>query len=817
MIKKILILFIGILVVITPMTTAQSVDPSKVDVGALDDNQIMKIISEMEKRGLSENEAINMARLRGMSNSQISLLQKRIKEVKQSGGTSNYKQENSLSGGNAAAVSELTQKSVLDSTMIDEKIFGFSFFNNTNLSFEPSVNIAVSESYVIGAGDEIDIEVWGASQQSYQLVVNTNGDINIPLIGPVYLGGLTLKAAEGKIKNKLSTIYSDLSNANPRTFASVSIGQIKAIRINVLGEVFAPGTYTVPGTASLFNVLYLSGGPNQQGSFRDIRLIRNGKIVANLDVYDFIVNGNSLVNAPLMDNDVVLIPPYLNRIRVDGEFKRTGIFETKEGETVKDVVSYAGGFTENAYRSAVKLYRNNGKERTFKEVASADMSDVYMASGDRLSVGKILNRYNNIVSITGAVFNPGDFEYEEGLTLKQLISKADGLIENAFLNRGLITRLKKDYTPENISFDVHKVLNGETNITLKSNDKVSIKSIDNIREDRTVAIWGEVQNMGVYPYAENLTIADLVFMAGGFKETASESTIEVRRKLSYENADKSTDKSSELFYFKVTRDLELNEEANSFVLEPYDAIAVRFMPGAISSGSVTIAGEIMYGGIYNLTSDKERISDIIKRAGGLSDNAYPEGASLTRKITLSEQDKAKREELMEMDSTIRFSELNFETVSVHLDKIIGNPGSKDDIYMRNGDFLTIPSVLQTVKVSGEVLNPSSTVYEKSYNVKQYINLSGGFSLNAKKGKTYVLEANGASHATKGFLFFRKYPKVTPGAEIIVPQRPERQGMSPQAWIAIGSGIASISLTVVTVLNNLPEKSSSSNTTNSTEN
>ena len=299
----------------------------------------------------------------------------------------------------------------------------------------------------------------------------------------------------------------------------------------MLGEVFAPGTYTVPGTATLFNVLYLSGGPNKQGSFRDIRLIRNGEIIANLDVYDFIVNGNSLVNAPLMDNDVVLIPPYLNRIRVDGEFKRTGIFETKEGETVKDVLSYAGGFTENAYRSAVKLYRNNGKERTFKEVVSKDMSDVYMASGDRLSVGKILNRYNNIVSITGAVFNPGDFEYEVGLTLKQLISKADGLIENAFLNRGLITRLKEDYTPENISFDVRKVLNGETNIALKPNDKVSIKAIDNIREDRTVAIWGEVQKMGVYPYAENLTIADLVFMAGGFKETASESTIERKTKI----------------------------------------------------------------------------------------------------------------------------------------------------------------------------------------------------------------------------------------------------------------------------------------------
>ncbi len=802
MINKILLLFIGILVIITPIVRAQNADASKVDVSTLSDDQVMKIISEMEKRGLSENEAINMARLKGMSNSQISLLQKKIREVKQSGGLSNYQQENSLDGENAASVSVLSEKSVLDSTMIDEKIFGFTFFNNTNLSFEPSVNIPVSDEYVIGAGDEINIDIWGNSQQSYQLVVNTNGDINIPLVGPVNLSGLTLKSAERKIKNKLSSIYSDLSSANPRTFASISLGQIKAIRVNVLGEVFAPGTYTISGTATLFNVLYLSGGPNKQGSFRDVRLIRNGKVVSNLDVYDYIINGNSLVNVPLMDNDVIMIPPYLNRVRVEGEFKRTGIFESKTDETVEDMVRYAGGFTENAYRSSVKLYRNNGKGRTFKELTPEMMSDITLNSGDRLFVDEILNRYDNIVSINGAVFNPGDFEYTKGMTLGQLIEKADGLIENAFLNRGLITRLKDDYTAENISFDVSKIINGEGDILLKPNDEISIKAIDSIREKRTVAIWGEVQNNGVYEYAENLTIADLVFMAGGFKETASESTIEIRRKLSYEDADKSTDKNSELYYFRVTRDLKIDQATNSFLLKPYDVVAVRFMPGAISSGSVTILGGIMYGGIYNLTSDKERISDIIKRAGGLSDNAYPEGASLTRKIFLTEQEKAKREELMEMDSTIRFSELNFENVSIHLDKIIENPGSKEDIYMRQGDYLIIPSVLQTVKISGEILNPSSTVYEKSYNVKKYINLSGGFSLNAKKGKTYVLEANGASHATKGFMFFRKYPKVTPGSEIIVPKKPERQGMSPQAWIGIGSALASLSLTVITIINTL---------------
>ncbi|MCW3805797.1 SLBB domain-containing protein [Plebeiibacterium marinum] len=802
MIKKLLILVVGVLICTSYQGYSQDVDVKNVDVNALSDDQIMQIISEMESRGLSENEAINMARLKGMSNSQISLLQKRIQEVKLSGGLDNYQQENSSTGENATNVTELSKKALVDENMVEEKIFGFSFFNNTNLSFEPSVNIPVPDSYVLGTGDEVIIDIWGASQQSYQLEVNTNGQINIPLVGPIYVSGHTMQYAKGVITEKLSSIYSDLRSSTPRTFASIRTGQLKSIKVNVLGEVFAPGTYTLPGTSTLFNVLYLSGGPNKQGSFRDIRLIRNGKVISNLDVYDYLINGNSTINVPLMDNDVVMIPTYKKRVRVDGEFKRNGIFEAKDAETVQDLIIYAGGFTEEAYKSKLKLYRNTGKERAIKEVSVNNASDIELYNGDRLSVGKILNRYENIVSISGAVFSPGDFEYTEGLTLKGLVDKADGVIENAFLNRGLITRLKEDYTPENISFDVGKILSGNESIDLKRNDKVFIASIDNTRESRTVAIWGEVKDMGEFPYADNLTIEDLVLMAGGFKESASESTIEVRRRLSYDEADKNSTQSSELFYFRVSRDLKLDEQASQFVLKPYDAIAVRYMPGWESNGSVTVNGQIMYGGIYNLTSAKERVSDVIKRAGGLRENAYPIGATLIRKVYISDEEQAKRDELMEKDSTLTFSELDFENVSVNLERIIKNPGSKEDIYMRNGDVLRIPTSLQTVKISGEILNPSSTVYEKSFSVKKYINMSGGFSLNAKKGKTYVLMANGASHATKGFLFFRRYPKVTPGAEIVIPKRPERQGMTPQAWIGIGSALASMSLTFITIADRL---------------
>jgi protein involved in polysaccharide export with SLBB domain len=794
MTKKIILFLIALFVVSAVVVDAQNVDPSTVDVNDLSDDQIMQIITQMEKQGLSENEAINMARLKGMSNSQISLLQKRIKEVQQSGGVANYNQANSSTDLKEGEFSELSSKSVIDSSMVDDKIFGFSFFNNTNLTFEPSVNIPVSDSYVLGAGDEIIIDVWGTSQQSYQLEINTSGEISIPLVGPVYVAGKTLKASKELIKNKLATIYSDLASANPRTFASIHMGEIKAIKINVLGEVLAPGTYTLPGTASLFNVLYLSGGPNKQGSFRDIQLIRNGKRIASLDVYDYLINGNSQVNVPLMDNDVVMVPTFIHRVRVAGEFKRNGIFEAAETETAADMLKYAGGYTEKAYIDKIKLYRNNGRGKTFKEINESNLSQITLANGDSLYVGKVLDRFDNIVSIEGAVFSPGDFEYEQGLTMMGLIQKADGLLENAYLNRGLITRLKADYSLENISFSVAEVINGKKDIALQANDQILIRSIDDMQEEKTISIWGEVQRMGVYPYAENLTIEDMVLKAGGFNERASESTIEVRRRLDYDQSDKSSDVSSELFYFKVSRDLKLDEKASSFILKPYDAIAVRFMPGSQSSGSVTILGEIMYGGIYNLISDNDKISDIIKRAGGLKKNAYPEGATLVRRISLTDEEKAKRKELMEKDSTLIFSELDFATVSVDLDKIVAEPGCKDDIFMRGGDEIRIPSVLQTVKISGEVLNPSSTVFEHKFNVKQYIHASGGFSLNAKKRKTYVLRPNGASYATRGFIFFRNYPKVTPGSEIIVPTKPDRS-MPATAWVSLGSAVASLAVVI----------------------
>nr|WP_321453634.1 SLBB domain-containing protein [uncultured Carboxylicivirga sp.] len=796
------IVLIGIVLVLTSMITsvnAQNVDPKSVNVESLSDSQIKQIVDEISKRGLSESEAIGLARARGLSSEQISMLKRRLNEVQNQSIAGNKSNNRSLSNDQNDA-DLLSAKSSIDSTQVDNRIFGFSFFNNENLTFEPSLNIPVPDSYILGSGDELLIDIWGASQQSYQETIGSDGKINIPFVGPCYVGGMKLNDAKKQILDLLSTIYADLKSDNPRTFASIRTGQLKVIRVNVVGEVFNPGSYTLPGTASLFNVLYLSGGPNKTGSFRDVQLIRNGKIINHLDIYDFLINGNTMVNVPLMDNDIVMIPTYINRVRVGGEFKRIGIFEVVEDESVADLVKYAGGYTESAYNNKLRLYRSNGKEREFKSINQNNIEQIILQAGDSLFVGKILDRYSNMVTIDGAVFNPGNYEYTQGLTLNGLIEKADGVIENAFLSRGVITRTKQDFTKESLSFDVEKILKGVDNIPLKPNDEVLIAAIDSMREERTVAIWGEVQNMGMYQYAENITLGDLVFIAGGFKESASESTIEVMRRLPYAEADKSNGKTSDIYRFQVSRNLKLGDEGASFVLKPFDEVFIRFMPGFQKSGVVTVLGQVMYSGNYGLSSRTEKISDVVKRAGGLSANAYPLGAKLTRPKHLTEEEKAQRKEMMRKDTTLYFSDLEFETVSINLEKILTSPGSKDDIYMQNGDVLEIPSLLQTVQVSGEVLNPSSTVFVKGYKVRRYVQNSGGFAVSAKRGKTYVLYPNGSSSATKGFLFFRSYPKVSPGAEIVIPKKPERLGMPPQAWIAIASSLASIGLTIATIAN-----------------
>ncbi len=801
-----LLLFLFLL---SPVTFSQTPDPASVNVNDLSEEQITRIISEIEKRGMTESDAIAMARARGMSQTQIDLLKKRIAETKRKGLDTHTKvsgfgkAEEKVMPDNQSDLFDISLKAEVDSSKIDQRIFGFSLFNNDKLTFEPTVNIPVSQGYLLGAGDQLVIEVWGASQQTYEATIDRNGTIQIALVGPISVGGITLGEATALIRAKLSTLYSDLNSGNPRTFMAVRTAELKPIRVNVIGEAFVPGTYTLPGTATLFNVLYLAGGPSQNGTFRDIQLIRAGVVVAHLDVYDFLIKGNTGVNIPILDDDIVMIPTYIHRVRMNGNFKRQGIFEAKEGETVNDMIGFAGGFAEEANRGRIELYRQSGHEREFRDVNADNMSSITMANGDSLFVGKILNRFRNMVTIKGAVFMPGNYEYNDGLTLSALFAKSGGVIENAFLNRGFIERLKPDYTKEVISFNGHDVLNSSADVALKAGDVVFLNSIDDMQEKQFVGITGMVQNEGQYPYRENMKLGDLILLSGGLKEAASGTSIEVMRKLGYEDADKATNRTSELFHFSVSRQLDISDAGANFVLSPFDQVSVRKMPGYRESGQVTISGQVFYAGNYGLSSYTERVSQLVKRAGGITPNAYLPGARLVRKLNFSQEMIEMRKEMARKDSTLYLAAQDFEIISIDLAQILNKPGGKNDIFLEANDVLEIPGFLSTVKMSGQVLSPSSTVFVDGNSVKDYIYMSGGFANDARKGRIYVIYPNGASASTKGGLFYRRYPEVLPGSEIVVPRRPQRERMSTQAWIGIGSAMASIGLTIATIatLNN----------------
>lgn len=788
------------------ISSINAVDASKVNVEAFSDYQVLKIVQEMQKRGLSENEAAALAKARGLPQNQIDMLLQRMRDLKtqsadeinnmqmQMGGLEGDGSEFSFLGG-----SLYSEKEELDSSLIDTRIFGFQFFNNENLTFEPNINIPISPQYVLGAGDEIMIDVWGKSEKTYKITIERNGTIYIPSIGQVSLVGMTLEDARKKVLNKLSAIYQDLNSSSPQTFASINVGIVKAINVHVIGEVFVPGTYTLPGTSSAFNALYLSGGPNKTGSFRDIQVIRNSEVIDTLDVYEYLIHGKTGANIALRDDDILLVPAFINRIRVGGFFKREGLFETRDDESLKDLLEYTGGFTEDAYTSRIELYRNTDRQKQIKSVKLDDFESFTLINGDSIYAGEILERFENRVSISGAIFRPGNYELTESLTLSKLISQAEGIREDAFMQRGLVTRLNKDLTLKNIAFCVTDVINGKDDVKLQREDAVFIQSINDLREERFVNILGEVKMGGEYTYREDMTLSDLIFLAGGFKESASEASIEISRRLTYEEANSVGSKIAHVYQVSVTRDLSLTSEGANFELKPYDQVFIRRAPSFSEWGNVKVLGEVKFAGEYSLTSKNERVSDLIKRTGGISPDSYAEGAMLTRRVEVSNKVKRLRQELMKKDKTLKFSDLEFDVVGVNLDKIINNPGGKEDIFLRPGDEIFIPRGMQTVKVSGEVLNPLSVSYNKGMRMKRYIDQGGGFGVQAKKNRTYVLHPNGVASATKNYLFFKKYPKITAGSEIIVPKKPERDRLGAAGWVGISSTAVTTLLLIITTL------------------
>ena len=774
-------------------------NPSSVDVNNLSDAQIQKIMQEIQARGLTQDQAITMAKAQGASQTQIDQLMMRIQQQQMN-------PSDTLSGNKSDFPSTTnkklytTPKARVTVSEKTKKIFGYQLFNSQNLSFEPAVNIPIPRDYVLGISDQLSINVWGASQTKYQLTIDKNGAITIPDVGPVYLAGLSFEKGQSLIKNRLMAIYSGMSGEYPNTWAEVSLGAVRSIKINVIGEINAPGTYTLPSTASAFNALYLSGGPNENGSFREIRLIRDGVTFKTIDVYDFLINADPTANVQLREQDILFVPNYKTRVEIAGEIKRKGIFEIKTTETMSDLIRFAGGFGDKAYSHSLTVIRNNDREREVRSVADTDFGKFALQNGDSIRADSILNRFSNRVAIKGSVFHPGNYELTPGMKLSDLIKKADGLREDAFMNRGLISRIKEDNSPENISFDLKEVMKGSNDILLRKEDKVLISSIFQMREKRTVTIVGEVMRPDSLEYQDNMTLGDVIFKAGGFREQADISVVEVSRRLSYEQAAKVTDKMNDIFQFALTRDLKLSPTDAAFKLMPFDEVYVRRAPGYRDQGTVMITGEVIYAGTYAISDKNEKISNIIKRAGGLIPGAFISGATLTRTYKLSEAEIEKKKQLMKRDTTLRDSLLTLKNtypVGIELEKILASPGSSIDLMLQPGDVINIPRQLQTVKVSGNVMNPLALTYEKRISLSRYIDRAGGYDDRAKKSRTYVIYPNGTTASTKGFIF-RRSPRITPGAEIIVPKKPEKAD-NTMKWIAIASALASVATAVATLV------------------
>ncbi|MDE5417235.1 SLBB domain-containing protein [Labilibaculum sp. DW002] len=790
-----LFLFAIFLALFLGNTHAQNanINPASVNVDALSDAQIAKIVKEMEKNGASMEEAMALARARGASQAQIDKLVVKIREYKNGKRTSS---DNDNAQVDVIEPEEgRSEKKAFAPTEKNLKVFGFQFFNSENLSFEPAMDMPVSESYSLGVGDELNISVYGASQQTYQQTVQKSGSVVIPDLGPIYVYGLPIKEVKEKIKARLTSIYNGMGGNSPNTFVEISLGLLKGINVNVIGEVNLPGTYSLPATASAFNALYLAGGPNENGSFRKIDVLRDGKLVNSIDVYAYLIDGAIQNNSQLRDQDVILVRPYAKRVKIAGEFKRTGLFEAQKEETVADILRFAGGFTDKAYTHRLELYRNNTRTLSFRGVLADHYDQVPLMNGDSLVAGKLTERFENRVSIGGAVYRPGNYELVEGLKLSALIQKAEGLKEEAFMERAVITRKLADMSLKVISFSLRDVLNGIVDFDLKREDRIQISSKFDMREARTVEIVGEVQFAGTYAWAENLRIGDLIFQAGGFKEEAEVAGLEVSRVLDYEETSKLTKSLLHTFQFSLDRNLKLSAEDEAFVLKPFDKVYVRRAPGFRPQGVANVQGEVKYSGDYGITRKDEKISDVIKRAGGITPEAYVKGASLRRRIELSEAEYQAKMAIAAQDTTMvgeDIEKVSYQIVGIDLAEVMKRPGGVEDLQVKAGDQILIPSKLETVMVSGSVLSPVAHTFTAKKKLKDYIYGSGGFAQRAKKGKVYVLYANGTTEATKCGLFGRRFPKVEPGCEIIVPEKPEvDKATQASKWLAIASTFATL--------------------------
>lgn len=679
-------------------------------------------------------------------------------------------------------------------------VFGRNIFTNDNLTFAPSTNLPTPEDYRLGPGDEVIIDIWGNNQATIRQTISPDGTINIPDIGLVSLNGMTIRQADSYMKRKLGQIYS-VDGEDAKSEIKLTLGNIRTIQVNLMGEVAVPGTYYLSSLSNLYHALYRAGGVSDLGSLRDIQLVRKGKKVASVDVYDFIMNGKTPDNINLEEGDIIVVPAYARLVEVAGNVKRPMTYELRDGETVANLLDYAGGFSGNAYKENVRVVRQNGKEYQVYTVDAPDYASFVLEDGDELTVGQILDRYANRIEVKGAVYRPGIYQLGNGVsTVSQLIAKADGLKGDAFTNRALIHREREDLTLEVISVDVKGILNGTAaDIELQKNDVLYIPSIHDLSDIGDITVEGEVARPGAFVFADNTTLEDAIMMAGGLLESASTVKIDVTRRIKDASSTSQSENIAEVFTFSFKDGYVLDGEPG-FVLQPYDYIYVRRSPSYTEQISVEVRGEVVFPGTYNISRRTERLSDVIAKAGGINQWAYVKGARLSRKM--DEEEKARLQSTLEvMDSakdsidvsTLATAERYY--VGIDMEAALAKPGSDVDLVLREGDVLIVPQYNNTVKISGNVLYPNTVTYRPDMTVNDFVTMAGGYGFRSKKNKAYIIYMNGTVSRA------RRYSKgvVEPGCEIVVPKKRERKG-ALQEVLGVATTASSLATMMATIGN-----------------
>ncbi len=827
----------------------QNVDLNTIRVDQLSDDQIEELVKRAQDAGLSSTDFLMMAQMRGMPSGEVEKLRNRIEGLSVGSSKSRSTNASKRSAREQIDLNDITQglmetQELMEEEKPDSLIFGSKLFfqKNRKLSFEPSLNQATPKNYILGPGDLIYVDIYGQSEKYYEATVNPEGSILLDNIGLISVSGKTIEAAEGIIKNRVSAFYTGLSGSNPSTFLQVTLGNVKTIKVHILNEVRLPGTFTLSAFSTVFNALYAAGGPSDNGTLRAIQLIRNNKKIAEIDVYDLLINGTANLDVQLQDQDVILVNPYLARVRVLGEIKRPLIFEVTPEDNMEDLIRYAGGYTDLAFKDRISISRITGNQRSVSDVYQNQLGLFSLKGGDEVTVGRIIDRYSNRIQIKGAVFRPGTFALTEGLTLSQLIKNADGLKGDAYTQRASILRTKGDLSAEVLEVNLQAVLAGsQADVLLQREDVVRISSIYDVQNERYIQILGEVKRPGTYPYAAGMTPEELILTAGGLQESANLNDIEIARRL--EDSDGGT--LSDILTTAVNPDLSFNP--NAITLQPFDQVIVRKRANFTMQRLVSVEGQVNSPGIFAIQTSVDRISDLVKRAGGINQFAYTKGATLIRKTeffnTESEQvrrqknledlrlllkdnpnnaeaqeellkrlfrdlpqekvekkdsiaNDAKRESLDQIAAetpgvAVKIKES--EAVAINLEKILANPGSEEDLVLEEGDILNVPKLLQTVRLRGDVVYPTTLRHEQGRGLRYYINGAGGFDRRANRKQTYVVYANGAVKRTKGVLGIRSYPLVEPGAEVIIPSKGPKTPLRLGELVGVTTGLATLAL------------------------